>query len=398
VTASLSLGPLLKIVKTRTVEVEYAEQFAEFVLFGLGRRAAQQRTFWSIWEVDNIAEVPTQGTPIVPERNWRPVTRVKRIAPITETLQKAAIDIVYGALPVVGDALDISELIYGIITGEDRWGEPLTPFDLSVMAIGAMLPFVSSSALRRGESLIRRFGDQAGEAAELIDRLRRAGLSAEETDLIRSMDTLIVAGRKPTAEMWQQYSGLLRRFGGEPPTLDLLLNAERNGFIHAEIQEAYQSYRQTALRRGEVPADPEVWARRQTVGRWRDILVKILGLDYARRAGTAAARPVNLVDIPRPTNYTGLRYDEDLQSALGNSSRLKERLSAVFDGYCQINSFCADPRDTEVREQSSSLLGRSLCCGNLSPDLTSICHLQTIVSGPEPRASGTEVRQDGTVG
>ena len=63
----------------------------------------------------------------------------------------------------------------------------------------------------------------------------------------------------------------------------------------------------------------------------------------------------------------------------------------TYEGYCQINGFGADPGETEVREPSSSLLGYSLCCGDLSPYLMSICHLQTIGLGPEPSASRADV-------
>ena len=60
-------------------------------------------------------------------------------------------------------------------------------------------------------------------------------------------------------------------------------------------------------------------------------------------------------------------------------------------GHCQINCFCVGPRGTAVREQPSVLLRCSLCCGDLSPDLTSVRHLLTILSRRESMAPGTAV-------
>lgn len=52
-------------------------------------------------------------------------------------------DVGVGFIPFVGDMVDMAELLYASQTGRDRWGRPVSNWQLAVMYLGAALPFVS---------------------------------------------------------------------------------------------------------------------------------------------------------------------------------------------------------------------------------------------------------------
>jgi hypothetical protein len=321
--------PLLKIVKTPEVEIELATRVLRLPSERIDAR--QLFAFWQIYEVDNINAVPPQGYTITPEAGWREVRSLPRVPPLEEELAMAAFDISLGAIPVVGDIVDIAELIYGLVAGRDRWGRRVGAGDLVIMGIGALIPLVGSAALRNASRLTRVFGRRAQTVEDLVEALRRATLTAEEADLIRAMERLIREGRHPTAEMLQRFSELLRRVQGDYPSLEILLNAERIGFIHPQLQEAYQGYRQGQVRAGRRPASPQEWAIRVTSGSPRRILVALLGPDYARGARRVrTARFINLGDIPRPRGYGDAQLQAHIEVLLREPAKLTERLGALI--------------------------------------------------------------------
>ncbi|WP_068115099.1 hypothetical protein [Tropicimonas marinistellae] len=58
------------------------------------------------------------------------------------------IDMALGFIPVVGDILDIEDLLIAVCTGQDKWGKPVSRFEQLIMFGAVMLPIVSSRALR----------------------------------------------------------------------------------------------------------------------------------------------------------------------------------------------------------------------------------------------------------
>lgn len=63
--------------------------------------------YWARWELDYIHQVSAQGTPIEPSAGWR------RRIPNPEEQALALLGVVIGFIPIVGDAADIAELLYG---------------------------------------------------------------------------------------------------------------------------------------------------------------------------------------------------------------------------------------------------------------------------------------------
>jgi hypothetical protein len=103
--------------------------------------------------------------------------------------------------------------------------------------------------------------------------------------------------------------------------MDDILKPDRSGFLDPVLDARYQEYAAEQLRNG-IKTDPEVWARRQAWGRYRDILEKELGPDFARQGGTS--RFILLVDVPRPAGLSDSRLTTGL-------ARLRSRLDKVFE-------------------------------------------------------------------
>jgi len=328
--------PLLRIVKTPAVDIGIADRvFMDSVMASLGGpRVDPSRflAFWEVYEVDDVNQVPPQGQQLVPERHWRLLRSLPRREPLEETLAMAAFDVSIGFVPYVGDAVDIAEFVYGIVAGRDRWGRRVTTGDLVIMGIGAALPFVSGALLRNGGRLLRAFGRRADTAVRLAEDLARAGLGPEDVEVIRRAEDIIRSGRQLPADLLQRYAELLARIRGRAVALPDLVNAGGNGFVHVDLQEAYQAYRSRQLRAGQTPASPTEWAIRQTSGRPRQILEGLLGADYARglRSGPQT-RWVNVVDVPRQAGYTDALVDGHLQVLGRQPGRVTDRLQNMLD-------------------------------------------------------------------
>lgn len=322
--------PLLKIVKTPAVSILTADNFFNQSL--LGRRdAAVQLFVGSVFEVDDINDIPPQGASIIPQRHWREIRTFKRVKPVTETLFQAGFDVSLSLIPIVGDIADIAEFFYGIYTGHDKWGQELSATDLTIMGVAALLPLVGSGVLKAGKRLAKEFGNKSDVAAEVLAAINKANLSSTEADVVREMSRLLQAGRRPTEAMLEVYSGILKRISGDFPVLDDLINAGGTGFTHVDLEEAYSAYKQGKGARGEPVLGPRDWALRQSTGAPRRILETILGMDYVKRArGAVGGRPVNLIDIPRPAGYSDELLTRHFEEVLKQAEKATERLEKFF--------------------------------------------------------------------
>lgn len=124
--------------------------------------------FQYFFYVGDIQNIPVQGTPLPYspvvediEVEWfRTIessvieksrvspdyrTTVQILEPIAEEAIKNFLDIVFGSIPVVGDAADWLEILLALQTGKDKWGRPVTHGSLLLMMAFASLPVVSSA-------------------------------------------------------------------------------------------------------------------------------------------------------------------------------------------------------------------------------------------------------------
>lgn len=317
--------PLLTILKTPAVKIEIADHIFVDSLRASQRLQSVPLRLWfmQVFEINDINAIPSQGTPITPQKGWTEIRSFDRIEPLEETAAKAAFDVAVGFIPFVGNAVNLAEFVYGVSTGHDKWGRKLTGGDLVLLGIGALLPFL---AMARPASVIARFGSRFRNARALAAELKAAQLSSQEAALIREAAALIREGKVAAGEAYEAATKIVQRFEGETTAIGDILNGERNGFVHAELQEQYQAYKAKGKALG-----PEEWAKAQTVGRSRELLEGMLGKDYARKAATAVSqRLVNLMEIPRTVGMTEEATRQYLTRVLRNR-KLFERLDPFLE-------------------------------------------------------------------
>ena len=337
-----SVRPLLKIVMTGPVEFKWKQ--------GPRRAGDPPETVRALglcdaFRVEDFSQVPVQGSdgsawPLHPERPRRgfstiprptvPIDRIRdartwypayahRDATLREELATALIDLEVGLIPILGDAVDIGEFAYGLLTGKDRWGRTLGVGDLAVMGVGAALPFVSGGALRAAGRLTPLSGPRrAGEFAELIEQLRRVPWSDGDKATLTSLDQLVRQGVRLSNVQTQQFLALMKRAHVEYPAIASLLNASRTGFSHTQLQAAFRRYG----RRGEGPVE---WALREMRGGALRVLKLLFGTDL-RNAARTARRVIDLAAIVRPPGMSAARADALLVTLLRHPDKLFERL------------------------------------------------------------------------
>lgn len=83
---------------------------------------------------------------------------------------RIAFDLAVARIPGVGDAVDLLELVYAASTGRDRWGQRVGLLDLSLMAVGSLLPFVGTPEVRLAGN-VALAGGLAATGVEIADEL-----------------------------------------------------------------------------------------------------------------------------------------------------------------------------------------------------------------------------------
>lgn len=323
--------PMLKIVKTPGVEITTTYMS---LTEGSPPIGSLLDNFYRIWETDSIKDVPPQGRPLVPESSWRDVKTIKRIPPPPHRAGRTAqgVRAVISLIPLVGDGVDITELLFAITTGEDFLGQNVDAVDLVLMSVAAVLPFVGPTALRGGRQLLAKFGTKADVAQEWAEAVARANLDAEDVKVLQAVEKSVVSGARLAPETVERYVKVLEKVQTKRPSIDDILSVGEKGFVNAEIQESYQAYVASKLKKKETPAGPREYALRLARGGPRATLEKVLGKDYVERAKMLAIqRPVNIGDIPRPARLT----DDVVRKLLGdlirdNREKLTERLGKFF--------------------------------------------------------------------
>lgn len=136
------------------------------------------------------------------------------------------IETMLGFVPVVGDAYDIAQTIYAGITGEDFWGDPVSPEEMGLMAVGCLISLVpiagdSLATVQRGLRRfrrLRRLADVLG-TEEVTEAIRRnadehVGTVLRENPQLRRRLVGVMdhaaRGRPHTAEMIEALAELDR--------------------------------------------------------------------------------------------------------------------------------------------------------------------------------------------
>ena len=230
-----------------------------------------------IVEVDDAADVPVQGTPL----NIAHYERLGRLrgpdrhdwldtSELMTGLATTAVDVGVGAIPVVGDLIDIGEFFYALTTDRDRWGNEVSTSDKVLMGIGAvigLIPFLGGvgSALRGGAKVAMQIADAARrwgkspEQLELVLMAVRKSVGPEDAPLIRraltgvDMDIDDVARLEGLLVRVGANAPLLRFAGAAAPTLDSLADIGVSGRRALASDEYLDMLAAAAKSRGDVP-------------------------------------------------------------------------------------------------------------------------------------------------
>ncbi|GIH22706.1 hypothetical protein Aph01nite_10160 [Acrocarpospora phusangensis] len=179
------------------------------------------------------------------------------------------VDVATGFIPFVGDAADIAELIHAWQTGRDRWGRPITDFELTLMMACAAVPFVSSPFVREAAQALRELPEAAtgllpsrlftpaarradypvGQVEAALAQpsvLRPATPAGASPRRRRDTEALVAAAAEDAATGAPLPSRLAERLldGTREgwPTVDDLLSEDGTGFASSSLQTAYTRF------------------------------------------------------------------------------------------------------------------------------------------------------------
>ena len=307
--------------------------YVKVVLRGATRGQVILDPVIELYQVGRIEDVPAQGTPIKPIGRRLDEYPAEAELSLEQTLAIASFEAVISLIPVVGVLYNLAEATYGIATGRDFWGRPLNEMDVTLMGLGAVLPLVHAAgpiiarAARLGKAV------RSIEAAEGLIR-GAEGLSDLERAHVERWKGLITTGKAiPEAEHAAVLAVLSKVDAAASSeartglrTVDELFNEARTGFTDPELEAAFQRYRATVAE----PASVEEWVR-LTRGGPRQRLIQLAGPEFLSQ-GEAAVRlegPLNLANIPRPTNLTSDAIQLASSTLEGNKDRLFARLGRL---------------------------------------------------------------------
>jgi len=139
-----------------------------------------------VYEVPRVSDVPNVGKPwknLGKELEKIPLVKYRLPQTAEEIIAFAAADLLISLIPLVGSVVAIAELGYGLVTGDDKWGRPLTNLDLFFLGVGAVLPFLAEGRAALG--LSRFFGRPARECTAVLAGVRQL---EEEQNLERLVE------------------------------------------------------------------------------------------------------------------------------------------------------------------------------------------------------------------
>jgi hypothetical protein len=123
------------------------------------------------------------------------------------------VELLIGFIPIIGDISDVSQAFAGV----DIWGERLGTGDRAVMLLGAMIPFVPGSALRRGRRLASEVAQDLAQttgrhADEIMPFIRAAdSFRSQDVELINAARRAVQEGQQLNPEQVRRVEEVLER-------------------------------------------------------------------------------------------------------------------------------------------------------------------------------------------
>jgi hypothetical protein len=321
VTLASPASPIFTLLTTSEVEIELRDTRTNRTPHNVELEGL--RSVYQLWaaEFERIDDTVDPSK----ERGFKPVDQLVPYSNEGVVFATMMVDVAIGAIPIVGDAVDIGEFLYAFHSGKDKWGFDVNALELTLMGILALVPFLSSG-LAKSTKFSRVFGRLSNRTPLLARALQDAGLSEDEWKAIARASELLSSGARPSPGLQETLATALRKLEGRSyRTLDEI-TGPGDSFNHALIQRYYEAAQRKRVSEGALPVPPEVWIK-GTRGRARALLQSTLGpeFDKVTRLKDGGHR-IRTGNIPKPV-HSRLRVVEDQVTVLlQNRMRLLERL------------------------------------------------------------------------
>jgi Putative RNase-like toxin, toxin_1 len=298
-----------------------------------------------IYEVASIADVPTQGTPITPV--GRQVTSWE--AQVTRKVNWGivAFEAVISFIPIVGPLYNLAEAVYGVATGHDFWGQPLSSTDIAILGAGALLPFAG-----RGAKLAKNLAgamrglegsEQLLRAATVVTDAQRVKIDAWEK-LLRSGKEISVAEREAMANVLRELDEAVAKYGARTGG-----QVAAEGGRAAEIATVDGAHELKVTRKGVVRCSEECDLLARHYKAELDSSTK-LKTEWAELKNALTANPTDAASLARlrqlEADLRVIRHVSVLQNAyryqLASNQSLEMNLKNVA------KKLKADPKDAEA--------------------------------------------------
>lgn len=130
------------------------------------------------------------------------------------------VDVGVGFIPYVGDAVDVIEFVNAVVTGNDKWGRPVTNFDMALMAGGMLLPFVGAGALKGAKNLLTRSDDIIDVSVDLLKATDLpstvvADVASASAGILSQADAGMIAAAAKSGEHMDEALVIVTEYGEE---------------------------------------------------------------------------------------------------------------------------------------------------------------------------------------
>ena len=182
----------------------------------------------NIVEVPYADQVPLQGTPLnvgmIGSRRQPDAHEWIDTSDIASTVATTALDVGVGAIPIVGDLVDIGEFVWALATDRDRWGRKVSTSDKVLMGIGAIIGLIPllggvGSLLRGGGRAAVKIAEAAASVGKSADELElilwqlRNAVKPGDSGAVSKFVQAVRRGEDLAAEEVEELQALLRRVG-----------------------------------------------------------------------------------------------------------------------------------------------------------------------------------------
>lgn len=312
-------APIFTLVKTPTVQVSVDLPRVHFLPVADPDTLKQ---WFAVYEVSRLAEVPAQGGIFIP-----PPGRL--VAPSgdpqgAELVSTTVIDVGLSAIPIVGNLIDLAELTYGVVTGKNKWGRPLTKADLLLLGLGVAFPFLVKGAAKIPSLMRKVFGDRSILTAGALLKLQKARPTSSERKVIEASAKEIARGGKPALEAVKAAEEVIARVEESVPSIENLLTPDGKGFMNETLQTAYVRYSKSEAK--YAAEGPAKWAKVTRQPEAMRIFENELGKNF-RDKPFIDERMFNPYAVPIPPTLTAERASAALQQLDADLAKTYERAS-----------------------------------------------------------------------